>query len=169
VPEWENYYKILGVGPEASDVEIKRAYHNKSSPIRPDRMKRASVSAKRKAEEELKRLNRAYDTLKDPAARGKYHEDWLRRQGQPSASSASKAPTPQEPAVTPSLAQPKQDEHRSSELISYVVAGIVLIVVVGLLVGLGLTGKWIAFFTIALLAILMLVFLSDMLGEPKSS
>ena len=49
-----------------------------------------------------------------------------------------------------------------------VIAGI-LVVVVGLLVGLGLTGKWIAFFTIAILAILMFVFLSDMPSGQKSS
>lgn len=51
----------------------------------------------------------------------------------------------------------------------YAVIGGILVVVVGLLVGLGLTGKWIAFFTIAILAILALVFLSDMPSQPKSS
>jgi membrane protein implicated in regulation of membrane protease activity len=49
-----------------------------------------------------------------------------------------------------------------------VVAGI-LVVVVGLLVGLALAGKWIAFITIAILAILMLVFLSDMPSGQKRS
>ena len=51
----------------------------------------------------------------------------------------------------------------------YAVIGSILVVVVGLLVGLGLTGKWIAFFAIAILAILMFVFLSDMPSQPKSS
>ena len=51
----------------------------------------------------------------------------------------------------------------------YAVIGIILVLVIGLLVGLGITGKWIAFLTIAILAILMFVFLSDMLGEPKGS
>ena len=51
----------------------------------------------------------------------------------------------------------------------YAVIGGILVVVVGLLVGLGLTGKWIAFFAIAILAILMFVFLSDMPSQPKSS
>ena len=49
-----------------------------------------------------------------------------------------------------------------------VIAGII-IVVIGLLIGLGLTGKWIAFFTIAILAILMFVFISDMSREQKRS
>ena len=51
----------------------------------------------------------------------------------------------------------------------YAAIGGILVVVVGLLVGLGLTGKWIAFFAIAILAILMFVFLSDLQGQPKSS
>ena len=45
----------------------------------------------------------------------------------------------------------------------------ILVVVVGLLVGLGLTGKWIAFITIAILFLLLFVFLSDMSGERRSS
>jgi low affinity Fe/Cu permease len=49
----------------------------------------------------------------------------------------------------------------------YAVIGSILVVVVGLLVGLGLTGKWIAFLTIAILAILMIVLLSDIPKQPK--
>ena len=48
------------------------------------------------------------------------------------------------------------------------VAGII-VVVVGMLVGLGLAGKWIAFLTIAILFILMAVFLSDMPSGQKRS
>ena len=48
------------------------------------------------------------------------------------------------------------------------VAGI-LVVVAGLLVGLGLTGKWIAFITIAILFLLLFVLLSDMPEERRSS
>jgi hypothetical protein len=48
------------------------------------------------------------------------------------------------------------------------VAGII-VVVVGMLVGLGLAGKWIAFLTIAILFILMFVFLSDMPSGQKRS
>jgi len=45
----------------------------------------------------------------------------------------------------------------------------ILVVVVGLLVGLGLTGKWIAFITIAILFLLLFVLLSDMPEERRSS
>lgn len=49
----------------------------------------------------------------------------------------------------------------------YIVISGIIVAVVGLLVGLGLTEKWTAFFTIALLAILMFVFLSDIPVEQK--
>ena len=48
------------------------------------------------------------------------------------------------------------------------VAGIP-VVLVGLLVGLGLAGKWIAFLTIAILAILMIILLSDLPSVQKRS
>jgi len=51
----------------------------------------------------------------------------------------------------------------------YALVASILVVVVGVLVGLGLTGKWIAFITIAILFLLLFVFLSDMSGERRSS
>ncbi len=51
----------------------------------------------------------------------------------------------------------------------YAAVAVILMVVVGLLVGLGLTGKWIAFLTIAILFILIAVLLYDMSTEHKSS
>jgi uncharacterized membrane protein len=44
-----------------------------------------------------------------------------------------------------------------------------LVVLVGLLVGLALAGKWIAFISIAILFLLLFVFLSDMPREQDSS
>jgi len=51
----------------------------------------------------------------------------------------------------------------------YVIIAVIILAVVGLLVGLGLAGKWIAFLTIAILFILMFVFLSDMSREQRRS
>ena len=51
----------------------------------------------------------------------------------------------------------------------YAAVAVILMVVVGLLVGLGLTGKWIAFLTIAILFILIAVLLYEMSTEHKSS
>jgi hypothetical protein len=51
----------------------------------------------------------------------------------------------------------------------YAVIAILLVAVVGLLIGLGFIGNWIAFLTIAILAILMIVLLSDLPGVQKRS
>ena len=51
----------------------------------------------------------------------------------------------------------------------YAVVAILLVAVVGLLIGLGFIGNWIAFLTIAILAILMIVLLSDLPGLQKRS
>jgi uncharacterized membrane protein YphA (DoxX/SURF4 family) len=50
----------------------------------------------------------------------------------------------------------------------YAAVAVILLVVIGLLVGLGLTGKWIAFLTIAILFILIAVFLTEMSTQHKS-
>lgn len=78
--EWEDYYDILDVSPEANDAEIKRAYLDKSFILHPDRMRGAPESAAHKAEEELKRVNRAYDILKNPTTRRQYHQKMPRGQ-----------------------------------------------------------------------------------------
>lgn len=76
---WEDYYEILDVNPEANDEEIKKAYRDRCFIFHPDRMKGAPESAQRKAEEELKRVNRAFNVLKDPAKRRDYHQEWLKK------------------------------------------------------------------------------------------
>lgn len=51
----EDYYKILGVGPDASQEEIKEAYRGKVFIFHFDRLAGAPESARRRAEEELKK------------------------------------------------------------------------------------------------------------------
>ncbi len=77
--DWEDYYQILGVGPEASEKEIKRAYREKAFILHPDRLAGSPESVRRRAEEELKKLNQAHDVLKDTQKRREYHSEWLRR------------------------------------------------------------------------------------------
>lgn len=76
--DWEDYYQILGVDQSASLKEMKEAYYDKCHIFHPDRLTRDS--AKRIAEEEMKKLHRAYAVLNDTQQRKRYHESWLQKQ-----------------------------------------------------------------------------------------
>lgn len=62
----------LEVSPTASAEEIKAAYCRLAQDYHPDRNQGATVAVRRMAEERLKRINGAYETLKDPARRQRY-------------------------------------------------------------------------------------------------
>ena len=122
MPEWEDYYQILGVSPEANDEEIKRAYLDKCFILHPDRMRGAPASAQHKAEEELKRVNRATDVLRDPVKRRDYHEEWLRRQrkspDEPPRQPPPPPPSPADIVLSEFSISPQQIQLGSSVTIS---------------------------------------------------
>jgi subtilase family serine protease len=76
--EWEDYYEILGVSPDSSSKEIKDAYLYKVNILHPDRLSGTSESVKHRAEEDLKKVNRAYDVLKNDQKRKQYYSEWIK-------------------------------------------------------------------------------------------
>src|SRR5437868_7696174 len=62
-----DYYKILGVGKNASEAEIKKAYRKLARQYHPDRN-----AGDKNAEERFKEISQAYDVLSDPEKRKAY-------------------------------------------------------------------------------------------------
>ncbi len=66
---YQNYYETLGVKRDATDKEIKAAYRKLARKWHPDLF---SGKKKDEAEEKFKKINEAYEVLKDPEKRKKY-------------------------------------------------------------------------------------------------
>ncbi|HTU84139.1 MAG TPA: molecular chaperone DnaJ [Solirubrobacteraceae bacterium] len=67
MPPRPDYYKILGVGKNASDEEIKKSYRKLARQYHPDRN-----PGDKKAEERFKEISQAHDVLSDPEKRKAY-------------------------------------------------------------------------------------------------
>jgi molecular chaperone DnaJ len=67
MPPRPDYYKILGVGKNASDEEIKKSYRKLARQYHPDRN-----PGDRRAEERFKEISQAHDVLSDPEKRKAY-------------------------------------------------------------------------------------------------
>ncbi len=68
--EKRDYYEILGVGKNATDEEIKKAYRTLAKKYHPD----ANPNNKQEAENKFKEVNEAYETLSDSQKRQMYDQ-----------------------------------------------------------------------------------------------
>jgi DnaJ like chaperone protein len=60
----ESSYKILGIEPTASEVEIKKAYRALATKYHPDKVSYLGDDFKKSAEEKFKKINEAYENIK---------------------------------------------------------------------------------------------------------
>jgi curved DNA-binding protein len=69
--KFRDYYEVLGVGRNASEEEIKKAFRRLARKYHPDLHTSAD---KKEAEEKFKELNEAYEVLRDPEKRKRYDQ-----------------------------------------------------------------------------------------------
>lgn len=67
----KDYYKILGVAKEATDLEIKKAYRKLALKFHPDKNQDSDLS-KKEAYKKTQEINVAYEVLKDKKKRQQY-------------------------------------------------------------------------------------------------
>jgi len=74
-----NYYEILGISPNATEAEIKEAFHKKAMMCHPDRYQNPKL--KKQKEEEFKAINQAYRSLlgKDGGFSSAYHRTYTNK------------------------------------------------------------------------------------------
>lgn len=77
----QDYYKILGVGTNATKAEIKAAYKKRAMQCHPDKFASASQRVKVQKTKEFQALNEAYSCLYDEESRRIYdasctEENW---------------------------------------------------------------------------------------------
>ncbi|MER3474087.1 MAG: hypothetical protein C4335_08645 [Armatimonadota bacterium] len=69
-PRQHTLYDLLEVSPNASPEVIKAAYRQLAMKYHPDRQ--PDAQARRRAEEQMKAINAAYEILADPVRRAEY-------------------------------------------------------------------------------------------------
>lgn len=92
----DDYYTTLRVRPNASREEIERSYRRLARTYHPDLLRGASPEDRRRAEEMLKRVNRAYGAVGDPRRRAAYDRERALR-ATVRAARPSARPTPHQP------------------------------------------------------------------------
>jgi DnaJ family protein C protein 7 len=68
----KDFYKMLGIGRDANESEIKKSYRKSALKWHPDRHANSSEEEKTEAEKTFRDINLAYEVLSDPQKKQKY-------------------------------------------------------------------------------------------------
>ena len=83
MPEWVDYYAVLGTAQDTSQDGLTRAYRGLARELHPDRLGGVPEVQRRTAEERLKLVNAAYHVLREPERRERYDAEWRQRLAPP--------------------------------------------------------------------------------------
>ena len=67
-----NYYEVLDVSRTATQKDIRRAYLELAQIYHPDRLRSMRPNVRKRAEEKMKVINKAYTVLRNPVERASY-------------------------------------------------------------------------------------------------
>jgi molecular chaperone DnaJ len=84
----DDYYSILGIGDDATQEEVKKAYRKLAKELHPDMNKESEIEAA----ENFKSIKEAYEVLSNPLKREKYDLQLIRERGRGGVSGAQSAP-----------------------------------------------------------------------------
>lgn len=106
----KDYYKVLGVAPDASLDDIKKAYRTQAKLVHPDK----NVDNRKEAEEQFKKLEEAYGVLRDNDKRAAYDEELKKQAAAQDAADKKPAAPPKkdtkEEGKEPNMAQNINDK-----------------------------------------------------------
>lgn len=88
-----DYYGVLGVAPDASPDEIRKAFRERVRACHPDRVANLDEDLRRLAEEKMVQLNEAFAVLRNPARRAAYDDRHGKRPGTVTNAAAGAAGT----------------------------------------------------------------------------
>ena len=88
-----DYYKILGIRPDATQAEIKEAWNFSVKAFHPDKFAGSSQRQQTVAQERMKAINEAYEVLSDPIRKPSYDRKYARE----SRTGAGAPPPPSPP------------------------------------------------------------------------
>lgn len=89
-------YHVLGVSQECTDTEVKKAYRKLAAQYHPDKVRALPPKLRDFADEEMRRINLAKETLLDAGKRREHDSELLKKNHSPAPSPRTQPPPQQQ-------------------------------------------------------------------------